>query len=235
MTSDAIDESQRKAAKVAGFLYLFAMAASIFAQAYVRGRLIVPDDAVKTAGNLIASERLFRLAIALDVVTAASDVALIGALYIILRPVNQNLALVGAFFRLVETAILGMTALNGIVALRLLSGVKYLHAVAPDQLQALARLALNLNGAGLNIGFAFLGLGAAVFAYVLLKSRYVPRALAALGILAYGVMVAYSFAIILAPSVGTALDLIPFAPAFVFEVGCGLWFLVKGIRVPAAG
>ena len=45
MTISTIDESQRKAARVVGFTYLFAMATAVFAEMYVRGRLIVPDNA----------------------------------------------------------------------------------------------------------------------------------------------------------------------------------------------
>ena len=39
-----------------------------------------------------------------------------------------------------------------------------------------------MYGIGLSIGFVFLGLGSAVFSYVWLKSRYIPKALALLGI-----------------------------------------------------
>jgi hypothetical protein len=51
MTISAINESQRKAARVVGFSYLFAMATAVFAELYVRDRLIVPDDAAETARN----------------------------------------------------------------------------------------------------------------------------------------------------------------------------------------
>jgi hypothetical protein len=49
MTIRAIEPEQRPAAKVAGFLYLFTMAASIFSVSYVRGHLIVAEDAAQTA------------------------------------------------------------------------------------------------------------------------------------------------------------------------------------------
>jgi hypothetical protein len=61
MTISTIDESQRKAARVVGFAYLFAMATAVFAELYVRSRLIVPDNAAETARNIIAHERLWRL------------------------------------------------------------------------------------------------------------------------------------------------------------------------------
>ena len=205
MTIGTIDDSQRGAAKVAGSMYLFAMATSIFAEVYVRANL-VSSDAAKTAANIAGSESLFRLAIVLDLVTVAADIALITALYVLLEPVDRNLAMAAAFFRIIESAILAVTAVSGIVGLRLLSGADYLRALAPEQLQALARVTLSVHNFGLTMAFIFLGLGGGVFAYLLFKSRYVPSGFGGLGIVAYAVMVIYSLTSIMVPSVSTILS-----------------------------
>lgn len=62
MTNRTIDTSERKAARVVGFSYLFAIATGVFADFYVRGTLIVADN-VETARNIMAHERLWRLGI----------------------------------------------------------------------------------------------------------------------------------------------------------------------------
>jgi hypothetical protein len=49
----------------------------------------------KTAQNLMAHERLFRFGIASYLLGQMSDLALITALYVILKRVNQHLALFG--------------------------------------------------------------------------------------------------------------------------------------------
>ena len=64
-----IDESQRKAARVVGFTYLFALALAVFAESYVPAHLIIYDNAAETARNIMAHERLFRLGIASDLST----------------------------------------------------------------------------------------------------------------------------------------------------------------------
>jgi hypothetical protein len=64
MATYTIDKSQRKAAKIAGFTYLFTMAAVVFGQFGVHARLIVENDAAETARNILAHERLFRISIA---------------------------------------------------------------------------------------------------------------------------------------------------------------------------
>src|SRR5207249_7348443 len=92
MTIGTIDESQRKAAKVVGFAYLLALPPAIFAEFYVRTRLIAFDNAAQTAQNILTHERLFRLGTASNLTVFAVDVALIIALYVVLKPVNRTLA-----------------------------------------------------------------------------------------------------------------------------------------------
>src|SRR3954469_2692272 len=106
--------SQSKAARLAGILYLIAMATGLFAEFYVRfpSTLIVSGDAAKTASNIIANERLFRIGIANNIITFAIDVILIWALYVLLKPVNGNLALLAVLFRLVETTIACVAIIN---------------------------------------------------------------------------------------------------------------------------
>src|SRR5438477_11328296 len=105
MTIGAIYESQRKAARVVGFSYLFALPPAVFAEFYVLGRLIVSNNAVDTARNIMAHERLFRLGTASNLTVFAIDIVLITALYMMLKSVNRNLALLAAFWRLIETAV----------------------------------------------------------------------------------------------------------------------------------
>jgi Domain of unknown function (DUF4386) len=93
------------------------------------------------------------------------------------------------------------------------------------------RLFYNIEGAGFQVGFVFLGLGSAIYSVVWWQSRYVPRGLAALGIFASSVMVLVTLAILLFPAL-RVLGLSYMAPMFFYEVGLGLWLLIKGLREP---
>ncbi len=230
-----IDESQRKAAKVAGVLYLVMMATSIFFDAFVRANLVVAGDAARTASNILASERLFRVSIVFELITAAGDIALVIALYVVLKPVSHGLALLAAFWRLAESVVFAVVALTSLVTLLFLSDATHLRAFTPEQLHSLARLAISAHAAAFNIVLAFLGLGGTVFSYLLFKSGYVPKAFGALGMVAYVVMLAGCLAIIIVPAAGRFIVPVGFVPAFLFEVGCGLWFIVKGLRPAAMG
>lgn len=146
------------------------------------------------------------------------------------RFIGKNLALLGAFFRLAEIAVLCVATVNSLVVLRLLSGTGYLKTFEICELHSLAMLALSTQGLGMNVGFILVGLGSAVFAYLLLKSGYVPRALAAWGIFSSLLLAIVTLAIMVFPS-WAALGLTYMMPMGIYEVGLGLWLLVKGIRL----
>jgi len=226
-----ITPAQHTAAKVAGLLYLIQMATGVFGEVYARGQLIVRGDATMTAENIIANERLFRLSIAGDLVTYLVVIVLVWALYVLLRPVNKNLVLLGVFFRLVEVAVLCVATVNSLVVLKLLSGADYLKNFDISQLHSLVMLAYSAQGLAMSVGFILVGLGSTVFAYLLLKSRYVPKALAAWGIFSSLLLAVVTLAIMVFPGLG-ALGLSYMMPMGIYEVGLGLWLLIKGIQAP---
>lgn len=229
-TTYPVDASQRRAARVVGFLYLFLMAVGVFAQIYVPGNLPGGEtgDATDTARAIIDSERLFRLSIVGDLICFAGDAALAVAYYVLLRPVNRNLAMLGAFWRLAQAAILAAFTLCTVVALQLLSGEDEVRALTTDQAAALAWVATSAHAVGYTIGFVFLGLGSAVFSYLLFRSRYVPRRLAALGIVASLLLAAGSVVTIAFPEATPVVNPAMFVPMFIFEVTTGLWLLIRG-------
>ena len=233
MTTAALERPPVFYARVAGFIYLFAMALALFSQSFVLGKIIVAGNAAATASNILAFEGLYRLGIAVDIVTFMTDVVIAWAFYELLKSVDKSLALLGALLRIADAAILATVTLNGLVTLRLLSGVGFAQGFEQSQLQSLARLFLNARGLGFYIGFVFLGLGSTVFAYLLFKSRYVPRVLPAWGIFSSLLLALGSLAVILFPWFEANASMAYMVPMFFYEVPLGLWFLIKGVRTPA--
>src|SRR5436190_11000184 len=175
--------SQSKAARLAGLLYLVAMATGLFAEFYIHfpSTLIASGDAAKTASNILANERLYRIGIANNIITFAIDVVLIWALYVLLRPVNRNLALLAVFFRLVETTIACFAIIHSYVAMQFVSDADHLKTFDSNQIQSLSIMHYTY-ALSFNIDAIFLGLGSTTFNYLLFKSRYIPKLLAAWGI-----------------------------------------------------
>src|SRR6266480_4767635 len=93
-------------------------------------------------------------------------VVLLSALYVILKPVNPGVALVGALSRLVFAFLWLLSTLNMLSALRLLGNANYLQVFEPDRLQALAKLYLSANFDDYYVGLPFFGLAATVCAWL---------------------------------------------------------------------
>ncbi len=235
MTIATIDESQRKAARVVGFAYLFALPPAIFAEFYVRTKLIVFDNAAQTAQNIVAHERLFRLGTASNLTVFAVDVVLIMALYVVLMPVNRNLALLATGWGLVETATLVVVTLSDFYLLRILSGADYLHAFEANRLQALARLSVSAHADAYNVGLVFAALRSTVFCYLWFKSHFIPRALAAWGMFVSFLMGACALSFIIFPELAKVMPVEVYGPPiFFFELTMGFWLLLKGLRPSSA-
>lgn len=81
-----------------GAMYLLQMATGVFTQIHARGSLIVRDNATQTARNILDSEQLFRIGIASDLVTYIAVLLATWGLYVLLRPIDRNLAVLAVFF-----------------------------------------------------------------------------------------------------------------------------------------
>jgi hypothetical protein len=226
----APDAIERRWARVVGFSYLFALLPSIFAEFYVSGRL-VSDNAIVTAQNIIAHERLFRLGLASNLLVFAADVVLVTALYIVLERVNRRLALLAVFFRLIETTILIVAVLNDFYVLRLLSGASYLTTVDSGELATLARVSIAAHSSAYGVALLLFGFGSPVFCYLWLKSGYIPKLLAVWGLLASAWIGICSFAFIVFPDLRQVISIGYYGgPIFLFELTIGSWLLIKSVR-----
>lgn len=228
MTNSLANISQLKAAKVAGLSYVLIIILSMLKLVFA-GNLIVPENDAATTNNIMANELLFRIGVANDIIVFVLVVLLSLALYMILKSVNKNLALSALLLRFGE-GIIGavVTVLGGFIPLLLLNGKAVFET---EQLQALVGLFLDVQTAGLNIVMIFMGLGGIVFCYLFFKSKYIPRILAAWGILTYLTMLILSFVNILLPNLPKMIAIVLYTPGALFEVTTGLWLLFKGVNV----
>jgi Domain of unknown function (DUF4386) len=231
-----IDNSQRTAAKVAGWSYLLSFAIVVFANYVLLNPLIVPRNAVDTARNILAHETQFRIALSLFLTYSVGAVVLAGALYIILKPINPGLALLGALFRLVFAISWLMSAIHSLGALRWLGSVPYLQTFEPDRLQVLARVTMAETFDDYYVGLPFFGLGATVCAWLWLKSSYIPRGLSIFGVIGSAWCVFCAFAYLIFPHFNKIVnDYIFDSPMALFELIVSIWLLFKGLRpVPIA-
>src|SRR6266496_1469193 len=231
MTIDNIDDSQRTAAKVAGWSGLLTFAVVVVGNYLLLNPLFVPADAARTAQNILAHQTQFRIAAVCFLIYAVGVVVLLSALYVILKPVNPGLALVGALFRLVFALLWLLSPLNLLGALRLLGNARYLQVFEPDRLQALARFHLGSGFDDYYLGLPFFGLAATVCAWLWLKSKYIPKGLAIFGVIASAWCVLCALIYLIFPTFNQIVnDYIFDSPMALFELAVSFWLLFKGLK-----
>jgi hypothetical protein len=215
-------DTQRRAATAVGAAYLAAIPLALFAEFYVRGTLLVNGDSAATSQNILEHVQLFRLGIASSVLVFAVDVLLVAGLYLALKPVSHGLALTAAFFRLVETAVILTVALDDLAVLRVLA--------APGA-QAMVEPSIAAHPDAYGVGLFFAGIGSTLFCSLWYVSRYIPRPLAAIGVVASVLMAARELGVIISPELGRVVSIAYYGgPILIFELVTGIWLLLVGLR-----
>jgi len=133
----------------------------------VRDKLVVPGDVTATANNIMASESLWRISIACELILLVGAVALTLIFYGPLRPENRKLALLAVLFNLVEFPIEAVSKLCLFAALFLSENAQYLKAFEPHQLHAPVNISLKLHDYGFGIDLVFFGCACLVYGYLL--------------------------------------------------------------------
>jgi hypothetical protein len=230
LTNRITETSPQVYARIGGVLYLMIIVVGFCSEFFVRDKLVVAGDVTATANNIAASESLWRISIAGELTLLVCAVALTLILYVLLRPVNKNLALLAVLFNIVEFPIEAVSKLCLFAALFLSGTADYLKAFEPHQLQALVKISLKLHDYGFGIDLVFFGCACLVYGYLLFKSGYFPRALGVLMAIAGLSYLVNSFTLILAPTYGGTIFLV-LVLALIGELSLCLWLMVKGVNV----
>jgi len=166
--------SINKTARTAGFLYLAFILASIIADLF--GHFVFAD-ASATVNNIMAHESLFRFGFVISLFSYVLFLLAAWSLYVLLKPVNKNIALLFLLLNLGGFAILVFNHLNLFAGVTLLSGADYLKVFQPDQLQAQAMLFINLFKNGSTIAQIPFGVWLLPLGYLVFKSGFLPKIL----------------------------------------------------------
>jgi hypothetical protein len=219
--------------RFAGWLYLLTSVVGFFAIVYVPNKVIVDGDAAATAGNILASETLFRLGIAAELIGQAGFIFVALALYELFKAVNRRQASLMVTLILISIPIAFLNELNAFAAVALARGADFLSVFDKPQRDALAMLFIHLHNRGFGIAQIFWGLWLFPLAVLVYRSRFLPRFLGVWLIFGGIANVLLSLTGILSPQ----YHAIVFAwsqPAMFGEVAFMLWLIIKGARPPAA-
>ena len=220
-----------KAARIAGATYLALVLTAPFSLLYIPGKLIVHENAVATADNVLTHEMMFRFCIVSELLSSVIFVCLGLALYRLLNGVNKVWARLMVGFVLVSAAVGFLNVLNYVAALTLFRGGDFLAVFEKPQRDALAYLFLRLHSQGEFINEIFWGLWLFPFGLLVFRSGFLPRFLGVWLMLACFVWVALSLtALLFPPYYEVAFKLAQ--PALFAELAILLWLLIKGAKAP---
>jgi hypothetical protein len=217
--------------RYAGLWYVVTSIFGFFAMGYVPGKLIVHGDASATANNIAASEMLFRLGIASQLIGMAGFIFVALALYELLKDVDRRQAALMVILIVVSIPMAILNEVNSVAALVLVKGADSLSVFEKPQREALAMLFLNLHGRGLVFCELFWGLWLLPLGYLVYKSRFLPRFLGVWLVLAGFGWVILCFSGVVWPQYADKLNTY-LQPAILGEIAFMLWLVIKGAKPP---
>ena len=216
-----------KVARVTGGLYLAYIAASVLAS--MLGQIGL-GDAPHIYQAIVTDEGSFRLGLVVALLTGLLFVLTAWGLYVLLRPVNADLALLFLVLNAVGVAIQAASMLGLVSALLQGAVDSHMQAFSAAQMQGLAYLSIDVYKTGWVTAQLFFGAWLFPLGYLVYKSRFLPRFLGVL-LLLDGVAVAIWFLQALLLPDYPAIRYPGLALSFIAELGLALWLLIKGVRV----
>lgn len=232
MSNIVTDLSTKKVARVAGILFIIATVASLLGSGLTGSIVGAPDYLVQIAAN----KNLIVVGALLAFVAAAGSAGIAIALYPVLRKYNEGLALGSVGFRIVEAVFYIVSALGLLSLLSLSQEYASAGPQAASTFQVLGTLISAIRvWAGFVLGVIAFCLGAAMYYYVMYRSRLIPRWLSAWGLA--GLALVFSMTLLIAfgerisgPSGMLVLLAVPIA---LQEMVLAVWLIVKGFNPSA--
>ncbi len=214
----------QKTSRLLGFAFLFQFVTSFTSGVFLRPLWLVEGDMAQTLRSIAANPTWLRIGLLLDMFTALGVIFLGALLFVTLRKQNEKLALTALGFYILEGALLGASRMAAFSLLGLSQEFAAGQLADVLRLATLAFDSMEFVGGTLHM-LAFV-VGAILFYALLDRSRLVPRPLSL-----WGLITVLPFALGAPLMVlGIEFPFILYVPYVPFELGIGLWVLVKGVR-----
>ncbi len=189
----------------------------------------VPDDMAATMADIAANEWQLRASILGEMVTAGGIVALGVMLYAVLGRHGRNVAPVALGLYLVEAALLAVREI-------LVYGLWWTSEEAAtegvtDALVARGELLYESQSFAYSLHTLVFAAGATIFYILFARSGVLPRPLVVLGLIAAPLALVSEVLVLFAVDVPLFL----FLPNLPFELGAGLWLILRGRSEQSVG
>jgi len=218
--------SEENTLKLLGVAFLIQAIGSFVSGAILLEPLMVPGNIIDTMINMSNNAFQVRVSIVGEMITAFGIVMLGSLLYIILKKQDSRLALVALGLYLMEATILAVSRI-GTYTLLSISQESVLTG-HPEYLLALGNMLFEFQEFGYTLLMLPFALGATMFYYLFYKSGSIPRRLNYLGLVAASLALVGTLLNLFGFDLPLIVYMVVFLPNLPFELGVGLWLLIKG-------
>lgn len=215
-----------KIARTAGVLYLLYVITSVVANLF--GNFVFVEAPV-TVNHILTHALQFRIGFVINLFSTVLFLLAAWALYVLLKPVEKDLALLFLLLNLAGFAVWLFSSLCLFASLVIMNGSELFRAFQPDQLQAMAVFFVNLYKTGVYIAQVPYGVWLFPLGYLVIKSGYLPKVIGWL-LIADGVcQFVYVCQRLIVPDI--AIIAYPcLVISFIAEVGLALWLAIKTVN-----
>jgi hypothetical protein len=214
-------------ARAAGIAMLLSIVFGALGEMVLPNRIIVSGNAAATAANFLAHPGLVRLSFSTYLVEGICDIALAVFFYVLLRPVNRNLALLSAFFGLASMALYAVAQSSFFAASLAVGDSAGMAAFSAEQRSAVAMLLVRTSYTIASLFLILYGIATMLRGFLIIKSGYLPKVLGVLLSVGGAGFFLRTTTMLLAPSYSSNLMLIPMALG---GIPLMLWLLIRGVR-----
>jgi len=218
--------SVRKIARTAGLFYLLYVVTSVIANLF--GKFVFVEAPV-TVDHILTHALQFRVGFVINLFSVVFFLIAAWALYVLLKPLNKNLALLFLLFNVAGFVVWLFSSLCLFASLVILNGTEAIKAFQPDQLQALAVFFFGLYKTGVVIAQVPYGVWLFPLGYLVLESRFLPRIFGIL-LIADGIcQFVYVCQRLILPDLGI-IAYPCLVISFIAEVSLALWLAIKAVK-----
>jgi hypothetical protein len=218
--------SVTRIARTAGVLYLLYVITSVIANLF--GKFVFVEAPV-TIHHLLTHATQFRIGFVINLFSVVFFLIAAWALYVLLKPVNKDLALLFLLFNVAGFAVWLFSSLCLFASLVIMNGTEAINAFHPDQLLALAVFFFGLYKTGGVIAQVPYGVWLFPLGYLVLISKSLPKVLGML-LIADGIC---QFVYVCQRLILPDLEIIAYpclVISFIAEVSLALWLAIKAVK-----
>lgn len=207
--------------KIIGVAFLLQFITSFVSGVIQKGYIFNETDITELLNHLNNNQKLFRITIFMDMLTALGVIFLGVTLYIYLKSKNKIMALTGLSFYILEGVIHVFTKLESF---------KLFNLALLDKEYMTDQVIMNANILNSSMEFSTTVMmlsfcvGAILFYYLLTRSNLVPKVLSMWGLISVSLLLIWTILAFFSITVPFILYF-PYVP---FELVIGLWIIFKG-------